>query len=1233
MRIQRILRLSGFVAVPVFVILLGCATGNAESSAPETAAGESGVAARNDQAGALVSNVDFARFPSISPDGSEVVFSWRGDLWKCATAGGTANRLTNHSADELRSTWSPDGSEIAFNSTRASDVSNIFLMKADGTDIRPVTDADRSCIVHSFGTDGEGNSVLVFDSSLEGDVYRSSRPYMVSVDGGDLVRIHDAFGSSPDVDSSGRYVLFTRGESSWNRRHYMGPDERDVWVFDRSDGSFKALTKWKGNDGRARWWSGKIGKVLYLSDREFDTVNLYSMDVKQGDRSAKRLTSFAVDDMQDFDVSRDGKTAVLMVWDRLYSLDLTEPNAKPIAIAMRATDDEDDNFLVKSIGREVSEAALSPDGQVMAQVAYGDVYVRNVEEKSPTRRVTRSEAREKMIAWSPDGLRLYYVSDAHGSDSIYAARVSLTRGELKEEFEMAIKLPKVKEEAEEADEKAGKGAGNKEEEGAKTQREGADEEAGDADDGDVEKEKGNNDKKQKAKEEELPKELRPERWHDAVRFEIEKVVANPEINDRDPNPSPDGKYLLFRRERGDLMALDLESQKTRTITTGWDTRTSGRWSPDGNYIAYAQSDMDFNSDIWIVPSDGSEEAVNITRHPDNDSSPRWSADGKILSFISERVNEEFDVWMVYLDADLEAMTPKELQDYYDEQAKAAKKIKPLAVKKPKADDGEASGEDDDKDNEKAEVNEAKAKEKGDEEVGDAEGDDDLDLEDAYLRVRQVTTLQGSEFNNELTPAGDYYIFTSTGDESGLFTLKWDQEGGPKRLSGPVSVQHLTLSGDKIALVNGGHAGTVAVSGGKTEYFDISDSIRIDLQAQASQKFAEAARVLGEQFYSSNMKGLDWAKLSEKYHDLAVKTRTASEFNSVAARFIGELNASHLGVYSRGGSVANVQALGRLGMVHQRVSVEVADPENEGKTRRLDGFEVTQVIPQGPAAKGEMALREGDVIMGIELKPIGRTDTIESMLKGRVGQETIVTIQRMREDAEEIGPGMWQELNVLITPTSYGAERGLKYEAWRNANARKVDEWSDGRLGYIHIQGMNQPSLDVFERDLYAAAGGKDGLIIDVRNNGGGWTTDRLLASIMVQPYSYTIPRGADPKDVGHYPQDRLFIQRYSLPIDLLCNEKSFSNAEIISHAFKALKRGKLVGEQTYGGVISTGGFSLIDGTFVRLPFRGWYLNDGTDMENHGAVPDVLVHQTPEAESKDDDEQLRAAVKDLLTRVR
>ena len=196
----------------------------------------------------------------------------------------------------------------------------------------------------------------------------------------------------------------------------------------------------------------------------------------------------------------------------------------------------------------------------------------------------------------------------------------------------------------------------------------------------------------------------------------------------------------------------------------------------------------------------------------------------------------------------------------------------------------------------------------------------------------------------------------------------------------------------------------------------------------------------------------------------------------------------------------------------------------------------------------------------------------------------------------------------------------------------VDDWSNGRLGYAHIRGMNQTSLEEFERDLFAAAEGRDGLVVDVRANGGGWTTDRLLSSIMVKPHAYTLPRGADRTETGGYPQDRLFIQRYVLPMNMLCNEKSYSNAEIISHAFKQLDRGTLVGQQTHGSVISTGQARLVDGTTVRTPGRGWFLPDGTDMDNNGAMPDIVIDQRPEDEVAGADPQLKAAVEDLLRRI-
>ncbi|MFW5653187.1 MAG: S41 family peptidase, partial [Planctomycetota bacterium] len=706
-------------------------------------------------------------------------------------------------------------------------------------------------------------------------------------------------------------------------------------------------------------------------------------------------------------------------------------------------------------------------------------------------------------------------------------------------------------------------------------------------------------------EEEVPKEFDPKRWHDAIRFNIEPVVADSEHNDRQPSPSPNGEHLAFRRGNGNLMVHDFATDETRLLVPGWDASIGWRWRPDSKLIAYDQNDLNFNSDVWIVPADGSADPVNITRHPDSDSSPRWSADGKVLTFTSEREDESWNLYRVYLDKDLEALSPKELTAYYDEAVKDARKRSPIEVKMPdKEDEDEGEGE------EKADGQGEDAAE------GDTESksgstsekeDPATDFDDAYLRLSMVVRDSVAGWQNELTPGGDRLIFSS----GGLQSVKWD--GSDRKSLGGGSIQHLNLTGDKLVAVSGGRAGVVNPNGGSMNYYDIDYTLRIDLNEESSQKFLEAARVVGERFYHPTMKGLDWKALSERYHDLARRARTSTEFNAIANRLLGELNGSHLGIRTPDDTVSDIrQSHGRLGTRHHRVD---------------KGFEVTEIIPESPAAKGAMALKVGDIITAVDFESLGRTDTIEARLEGKVNEEVVLTIHRTLEEGEDP-----VELNLFITPISSGRERALLYDHWVLENKRLVDEWSNGRLGYVHVQGMNQPSLNVFERDLYAAADGKDGLLVDVRNNGGGWTADRLLASITVQPHAYTIPRDADPSMTGYYPQDRLFIQRYTLPMNMLANEKSFSNAEIVSHAFKTLNRGNLVGQQTYGGVISTGGTRLLDGTFVRIPFRGWFLPDGTDMENNGAMPDVLVPQTPESEASNDDIQLRAAVEDLLKRL-
>ena len=213
-----------------------------------------------------------------------------------------------------------------------------------------------------------------------------------------------------------------------------------------------------------------------------------------------------------------------------------------------------------------------------------------------------------------------------------------------------------------------------------------------------------------------------------------------------------------------------------------------------------------------------------------------------------------------------------------------------------------------------------------------------------------------------------------------------------------------------------------------------------------------------------------------------------------------------------------------------------------------------------------------------------------------------------------------------------------YEEWVDNRKKMVDEVSKGRLGYLHIRGMDFPSFETVEREFTAAGYGKEGMIIDVRYNGGGSTTDYLMTILNYKQHAYTIPRGASEnlekdklKFRDYYPiGERLVYAAWTKPSIALCNEGSYSNAEIFSHAYKSLGIGKLVGQTTNGSVISTGGKALIDGSFIRLPGRGWFTKTTDKNQELGAaVPDIMVENEPDWIAKGSDEQLKVAAKELL----
>ncbi len=1145
------------------------------------------------------------QYPSLSPDASRIVFSASGDLWAVSANGGPAERLTVHPGIESQSRFAHDGDSLVFESNRDG-AQNLYTLELSEQGDRLVpgaierlTVSDRAEMLGGFSSDGKR---VLFSAYLYPEIYRHPRMYSVPLDGGPMERVTDAFGRGPATHGGTEDIFFIRGYYYPHRVAYRGPGNLDIWRYRPSDASFVQVTAFDGNDFEPSVLPD--GSLVYISSRDgqYNLVRLAPGKSDQDPGAVTQLTHFKPDasnpetiahGVRDLQVSEDGTTAVFVVWNTLYTLDLTNSRAKPVAVEVTlATDSTGSDVDRKNISREVSEAAVHPSGKAVAEIARGELFVRSTAEDHPTVRVTDSPSRERDVVWSPDGVKLYFTADDEESlGRIYAATVSLSREDLlpEPEPEPAAEADEQEEPQETPEKSAGEGD---ESEGAVAEPEAQEPEA------EAEDEK----KDEKEDEKKEPKIDYAKRWSEALRFEIEVVVESDEMV-YNPLPSPDGSKLMYLRERGDIVIRDMDTGEDRVISEQW-TDPDLLWASDSRHIVFAATDLDFNSDVFILDTHAGEdgslpEPVNITRHPDIDHSPQLSHDGKVLTFLSDRDNENwaFDVYSVYLDDSLDGLAGYELDKYFKDASEAAGKLKPIEPKAEKADEEADKANDDE----------------------DADSPFEFDAEDAYLRIRRITSTPESESDLVMTPGGDRIVFSTVIDGDRQY-VSVDHRGRDRKTikSGGVGDPRLSLDGKTLSYVSGGQAATTTPTGGKTTALPIDATILINREQELAQKFREAAGRFGMSFYHPTLKGLNWDGLTERYRELVMQTRTQESFVRLMNLMWGEVDGSHTGTWGGDSYSASSPGNGYLGIDFTAVD---------------NGYRIDALIKGGPIDRMKNGLGVGDVIVAVGDTRLGGANTASGLLDlhatlANKAREEILIEYLPAESTDG------QTKLALVTPTTYGSMSVLRYEDEVAKRRAQVDEMSGGRLGYLHIRGMGLPQVRDYERDLFAAANGKDGLIIDVRDNGGGWTTDILLASLTAPNHAYTIPRGADPDKVekDNYPRDRRLIYAYSRPINVLINQHSFSNAEIFAHSIRTADRGTLIGTQTFGGVISTGSFSLIDGTTVRRPFRGWYLPDGTDMENNGAKPDIDVPQTPDAEAAGRDPQLEAAVNELLGRI-
>lgn len=685
-----------------------------------------------------------------------------------------------------------------------------------------------------------------------------------------------------------------------------------------------------------------------------------------------------------------------------------------------------------------------------------------------------------------------------------------------------------------------------------------------------------------------------------------QALTKTEEEETQPVISPNSKRIAYLLGRGGLVTADIDENAVisnqKTLLDGWDTPGGVAWSPDSQWLAYSLSDLNFNEEIYIHAADNSAAPVNVSMHPKYDINPVWSPDGSKLGFSSMRNNGDFDIWFAWLNKE----DWQRSKEQWKRDAFLGDKDNKKAGKDKKSDDTSKDKEED-KTEEVATIK--------------------IDFDGLYKRLEQVTRFPGNENELAFDKEGEhvYYSIGGSGRQNfkvdrALYKIKWDGEDKKTVLKGDAQASDLVLT-DKgkhlYALTKGGKIVRIKTKDDKSETLAVSSQMKIDYEQELAQIFDDAWRALDAGFYDPDFHGKDWDELREKYRPIALKASTKEDFQYIFNLMLGQLNASHMGLF-RGENPKQTQkqTTGLLGI--------------EGKHTK-QGFEVTSVLPHSPADKIESKLNVGDVITAVNQQAIskqGRNDSgvnFFATLTNQANSPVLLNLKSGDVDKE-----------IVIWPTtSLSAER---YDAWVDERRRLTEKYSDGRLGYLHIRGMNWTSFERFERELMAAGYGKDGIVIDVRYNGGGWTTDYLMAVLNVKQHAYTIPRGA-AKDLSKehqnfkdtYPySERLPLSAWTKPSIAMSNENSYSNAEIFSHAYKALGIGKLVGRPTFGAVISTGGYRLVDGSLVRMPFRGWWVKEsGENMDFTPAKPDIEVFNPPAYKAKGIDPQLQKAVEVLL----
>ena len=664
-------------------------------------------------------------------------------------------------------------------------------------------------------------------------------------------------------------------------------------------------------------------------------------------------------------------------------------------------------------------------------------------------------------------------------------------------------------------------------------------------------------------------------------------------DDSDFSWSPDGKKLYFTSDREfntRLYELELETLKATSLWNRDQDITGLHVSPDGKQLGFWVSGKDGGLHVLTLGKPEVRQIVKVPGpqwHGVGGGEYAWSPDMKWIAYTYRGASRAWNIWIVpaeggqpvnvthlYAHHSLPSWSPDGKYLFFQSNRDGdGLYVLPLTSELVRTTDTDLKFE--------KSTNAVAVK---------------IDFTNLSRRIRKVTS-QSPQADLTITPEG-LILFVSDGD---VWSVTYDGKETKRLTTGGGKAQlRIAKDGKKAFYVQNGELYTMGVESKSSEKVAFTADWERDVRAERRAAFTQFWRSYHRGFYDPNFHGRDWVAIRNRYEPLLEAVETNDEFASLLQMMVGELETSHAEVTPASGGVS-APVTPQLGFTF--------DYSYCGGP----GLRVKQVPAGAPGAYAKTEIKPGEYVLAIN----GRDVRLDEQL------------YELINDKQE------REFEFLVnTNASKTGARKVKYkvltqEEWNELNYNNrvdrlrqyVERQSGNKVGYLHISAMGSPNQTQFEREAYEYIVGKEAMVIDVRFNSGGNIADTLIDWLERKPHGYVRPRDSEQAASPHHAWEK--------PIVVLMNEHSFSNAEIFPYAIRARGIGKLVGMPTPGYVIWTDALRLVDGTSARMPQTGAYRLDGSNEENNGEQPDVLVTLTPDDWLADRDPQLDRAIEMLI----